>query len=400
MDRDSNLPRTQGFGHWLAGEARAGARLDALFDAYCRELLARGLAIWRSTLGLEILHPETSGKLLTWQAGNLMSRQSERAGMPTNPGYLNSPTRVVDDTNRPFRQRLEGVAPEFPLLADLKAEGVTDYVMYPLPFLDTTRTAVLSYATTEPGGFTDGDLGELETASDLLSPYAERVVLRRIAIDLLDTYVGHQAGERIFAGSVERGAVEALTAAIWMADLRGFTRMSDGLPRETVIALLDDWFDCLSAAIEDHSGEILKFMGDGLLAIFPAGEDHAAGCERALDAALAAHRGVAALNRSRGEAGEPPFSFGLALHLGEVAYGNVGGRRRLDFTVIGPAINHASRLQELTKSLNRSLLISGAVARATRRPLVSLGRHHLRDVAEPHEVFTLPGIPSPLAGEG
>jgi adenylate cyclase len=389
MERGSNLPRSLGLGRWLAGEARQTKRLDALFDAYCRELLGRGFALWRSTLGLEILHPETSGKMFTWQAGNLRTRQSERAGMPTNPDYLNSPSRVVDDANRPYRQRLEGAAPMFPLLADLKAEGATDYVMYPLPFLDTTRTAVMSYATTQAGGFTDEELAELETASDLFSPYAERHVLRRIAVDLLDTYVGHQAGERIFAGGVERGAVEALTAAIWMADLRGFTRMSDRLPRETVIALLDDWFDCLSAAIEDQGGEILKFMGDGLLAIFPVGEDHAAGCERSLDAALAAHCGVAALNRGRGEAGEPPLAFGLALHLGEVAYGNVGGRRRLDFTVIGPAINHASRLQELTKSLNRSLLISGAVARAARRPLLSLGRHRLRDVGEPHEVFTL-----------
>jgi adenylate cyclase len=389
MERDSNLPRSLGLGRWLAGQARQTKRLDALFEAYCRELLARGLAIWRSTLGLEVLHPETSGKLLTWQAGNLRMRESERAGMPTNPDYLYSPARVVDDTNQVYRRRLEGAAPEFPLLVELQAEGATDYVMYPLPFLDTTRTAVVSYATSAPGGFTDGDLAELETASDLFSPYAERAVLRRIAVDLLDTYVGHQAGERIFAGGVERGAVEALTAAIWMADLRGFTQMSDSLPRETVIALLDDWFECLSVAIEDQGGEILKFMGDGLLAIFPVGGNHAAGCERALDAALAAHRGVAALNRGRIEAGEPPLAFGLALHLGEVAYGNVGGRRRLDFTVIGPAINHASRLQELTKSLSRSLLVSSAVARASPRPLVSLGRHRLRDVADPDEVFTL-----------
>jgi adenylate cyclase len=389
MERDGNLPRTLGLGRWLAGEARRSPQLDRLFDAYCRELLARDLPLWRSTLGLEILHPETSGKLFTWQAGHLQTRQSERAGMPTNPDYLQSPARVVDDTNQIYRQRLEGDMPEFPLLIDLKAEGATDYVMYPLPFLDTTRTAVVSYATTAAGGFTEADLAELEAASDLLSPYAERHVLRRIAVDLLDTYVGHQAGERVFAGRVERGDVESITAAIWTADLRGFTRLSDAQPRETVIALLDDWFGCLSGAIEDHGGEILKFMGDGLLAIFAAGADHVAACERALDAALAAHGGVAALNRRRAAAGDPPLAFGLALHLGEVAYGNVGGRRRLDFTVIGPAINHASRLQELTKSLNRGLLISGAVARVARRPLVSLGPHLLRDVTEPHEVFTL-----------
>src|SRR5215469_2501245 len=133
MARASNLPRTLGLGHWLADEARRSRQLDLLFDAYCRDLLGRGLPLWRSTLGLEILHPETSGKLFTWQAGQIRTRESERAGMPTNPDYLQSPARVVDDTNQVFRRRLEGAAPEFPLLADLQAEGATDYVMYPLP---------------------------------------------------------------------------------------------------------------------------------------------------------------------------------------------------------------------------------------------------------------------------
>jgi adenylate cyclase len=389
VSRASNLRRTTGLGHWLAREARGAADINKLFDAFCRELLSRGLPVWRATLGLEILHPETSGDMVTWRAGNLQTRKTERAGVLTNPSYLNSPTRIVDETNRPFRQRLEGAPLELELLQELRAEGAMDYVMFPLPFLDTSRTAAISFATSVAGGFTETDLAELEMAADLLSPYAERFVLRRVAIDLLDTYVGHQTGERIFAGRIERGEVEAITAAIWMADLRGFTRLADSLPRETLVNLLNDWFECLAGAAEAHGGEILKFMGDGLLAIFPMGNCAAAGCNRALDAAAAALRGMEDLNRMRSQAGSLTLEFGLAVHLGEVAYGNVGGRRRLDFTVIGPAINHASRLQELTKSLNRSLLVSGPVARATSRPLVNLGLHHLRDVEALHEVFTM-----------
>jgi adenylate cyclase len=389
MSRASNLQRTAGLGHWLAGEARQAADMDKLFDAFCHELLSRRLPVWRATLGLEILHPETSGDMVTWRAGNLETHKTARAGVLTNPSYVNSPTRIVDETNRPFRQRLEGAALEIGLLEELRAEGATDYVMFPLPFLDTSRTAAISFATGAAGGFTETDLAELEMAADLLSPYAESFVLRRVAIDLLDTYVGRQTGERIFAGRIERGDVEAITAAIWMADLRGFTRLADSLPREMLVSLLNDWFECLAVAAEAHGGEILKFMGDGLLAVFPTGDSEAAGCDRALDAAAAALRGIEDLNRLRSQAGSLTLEFGLAVHLGDVAYGNVGGRRRLDFTVIGPAINHASRLQELTKSLNRRLLVSTPVARATNRPLVNLGVHPLRDVAALHEVFTM-----------
>ena len=373
---------------WLAGAASQTPELPALHDAFCRELLGRGLRIWRSTVGLETLHPEVSGFMLIWRAGERAETSAARAGILASPAYVNSPMRLVDETNQPFRRRLDRPSPDMPLLDELRAEGATDYAMYPFPFLERRRSAVMSFATQAPGGFSALELGELEIAARLFSPYAERHALRRVAIDLLDTYISPSAGEKVFDGQVERGAAETIVAAIWFCDMRGFTRFSDAAPLEHVIATLDDWFECLAAPVEQHGGQILKFMGDGLLAIFPARVDYAMAAGAALAAAREAVANTAALNERRAVDGAAPVRFGLALHVGEVAFGNIGSRRRLDFTAIGPAVNHASRLEELTKRL-RPIVASKAFADALPGALVPLGLHALRDLPEPAEVFTI-----------
>ena len=390
--------RLAGLGEWLVQAAAARTSIGPLHERFCRELRDRGFDIWRSMMGLEVLHPEWSGSMHTWTAGEIEVRETARDGIALSPSYLNSPTRIVDETNAPFRRRLTAPVEQMPLLEELRQQGGSDYVMFPLPFLDRTRTAVISFATQAARGFADRDIAELETAANLFSPYAERQVLRRIAVDLLGIYVGPGAGEKIFDGRVDRGDVETVHAAIWICDLRGFTRLAEAAPREEVIATLNDWFDCLGDALDRHGGEILKFLGDGLLAIFPTvPTSRAEACDRAVDAARLALANVAAANRSRQAQGRSPLEFGLALHLGEVSYGNVGSRQRLDFTVIGPAVNHASRLQELTKTLGCPALASGALAAYTTRPLASLGRHRLRDVAEAVEVFAIPRASSSAA---
>jgi adenylate cyclase len=387
--------RLEELGRWLADRAAADPELPALHEDYCRRLLACGLPIWRSTLGLEGLDPEISGTQLTWTDGALSRREAQRAGILENPDYLHSPMRVVDETDRPYRRRLDTPAADMPLLEELRSQGATDYLIVPLPFLDRTRSAAMSFATRAVGGFTGTETAALELAARLFSPYAERQVLRQIAIDLLDTYVGHGAGRCIHDGNIERGDLATIDAAIWFCDLRGFTRLSDHAPRGDVIAALNDWFDCLDAALAPAGGEILKFLGDGLLAIFPAGEDPAEACRRALAAAASAFAAVDALNARRRAAGQPPLAFGLALHLGEVGFGNVGARRRLDFTVVGPAVNHASRLQELTKVLGCQLLASEAFAAAAGAALLCLGLHRLRDVDQPQAVFTTAWVQAP-----
>jgi adenylate cyclase len=380
------VSRIGGLAEWLAERAASLPKLTVLHDAYCRELVARGVPLWRSTVGVETLHPEISGLMLIWVSGELHTSSAPRRGVESSPAYLNSPTYVVDHTRKPFRRRLDRASPDMPLLDDLREQGATDYAMFPLPFLDRNRTAVISFATTIAEGFSDADLADLEHAALFFSPYAERSTLRRIAVDLLDTYLGHSAGEKVFDGQIVRGDLETIDAAIMVCDMRGFTSWSDVAPREEVIATLNAWFECIADPVETGQGEILKFIGDGLLAIFPGNGDRAEACRRALSAAREAVANVARLNDTLAR----PIAFGLALHAGEVAFGNIGSRKRLDFTVIGPAVNHAARLQELTKSLHRTVLASGAFAEAV-GGLRSLGPHALRDVAAAEDVYTIEG---------
>jgi adenylate cyclase len=273
------------------------------------------------------------------------------------------------------------------VIANLKADGATDYIMIPLPFLDTYRSASLAFATKAPGGFGDAGIEALTYAATLFSPLAERIALRRVALDALTVYLGPTAAQRAYSGQIERGDLTTLRAAILIADLRGFTLLSDRLERRAMVALLDRWFGVMGAAIEAEGGDILKFMGDGLLAVFPLDDAPAVSCARALAAATATIEGTSTLNEALVAEGQAPLRFGMALHAGDVEFGNIGAARRIDFTVIGPAVNHASRLQDLTKVLQRPLVLSDVFVATLGRKLTSLGSHVLRGVKEPVEVF-------------
>lgn len=367
---------------WLIDGGERRLDLPDLFVGFCDRLRQHGLPIHRVTLGLETLHPEDSGRLLTWLESGLDVRETARAGVLASDAYRLSPTFVVDETGQPFHWRRHEPTRGMPLLEDLQASGTTQYVMLPLPFLDTSRTAVMSFATRSPGGFTPAELRTLEQATRLFSPWAERVVLRRIAIDLLAAYLGPVAGLRVYDGQIERGDVQTIRAAIACCDLRGFTTLSDRMPRRELVELLNRWFEVVGGAITGQGGEILKFMGDGLLAVFPIGSDPAATCDRALAAVEGALRGAADLGSTLVTEGHEPLRFGLALHLGDVEFGNIGTRHRLDFTVIGPAVNLASRLESLTKELGEPVVASEAFARTATRSLRRLGRYAVRGIAQ------------------
>jgi adenylate cyclase len=387
----SDMDRLARIAHWLVSQA-PHENIEELFAAFCREIVRSGWPIWRASLGLEVLHPEVSGWQHIWTDESLFVREAARATAATSPSYLNSPTRIVDETGRSFRRLLDTPCPDMPLLEELRCAGATDYVMYPLPFLDQTRTAAIAFATRQAQGFDQPTLDGLELAAKLIGPYMERHVLRRIAIDLLDTYVGPRTGQRIIEGRVDRGEIELVEAAIWFTDLRGFTLLSETSPIPDVIASLNAWFGIIGEVVEAHGGEVLKFIGDAVLAIFPtsAEQNRTAACRNALAAAQDFCRRTNAENELRRSLGEAPLAHGLALHFGEVAYGNVGAPRRLDFTVIGPAVNRASRLLDLAKRLDRKVLVSRAFARELDQPLADLGRHYLRDIEHPQQVFTLP----------
>lgn len=265
----------------------------------------------------------------------------------------------------------------------MKRDGFTDYFCAPIEFL-SGETHAATFATRAPGGFAEEHLAAIRRILPPLSRLAEIFALRRVAGNLLSTYVGRNSGDRVLAGRILRGDVESMHAVIWFSDLRGFTEMSARSTPRAIVDVLNELFDCQVPAIEKHGGEVLKFIGDGLLAIFPGIEDDLAA--RCKDALAAADEAFAALD-ARNARAAAPIRFGLALHAGVVAYGNIGGASRLDFTAIGPAVNLAARLEGLTSKLGRRLVLSGLLAPYAGIPLEDLGEFELKGVPEKQRVF-------------
>jgi adenylate cyclase len=289
----------------------------------------------------------------------------------------------------------------FPILVDLRAEGVTDYLALPMMFMDRAVHAS-SWTTKQPGGFTDKQLDAIRSLMAPLARYTEIVSLRRTATMLLDTYVGNSAGERILGGQIRRGHTETMQAAIWLSDLRGFTALSDRLPAETVVDILNCYFDCQVSVINDHGGDVLKFMGDGLLAVFPISEqerDMREVCARVLEAARQTRASVDALQYRIGDTFEH-FRFAVALHVGRLLYGNIGGGNRLDFTCIGPAVNLAARLERIAARLNREVVSSAAFARLCEDNWADLGEFPIAGLSKAERVYGLAEEtpPSTMAG--
>ena len=381
---------------WLLREARDLPDSRSVVGGLCRRLAADGFPVYRLFISTRTLHPQVIAIGYQWRRGDADATEVPREhGILESPMYLASPIKPIFDGAPAVRRRIE--APDtpldFPILGELRAEGVTDYVALPLPF-SHGRMNVLSLATDRPGGFTDAELAAFIELMPLLALVLEIKETKRMAGTLLDTYLGRDAGRRVLGGLVRRGDGVTLAAALLYSDLRGFTALADRLPGDQVIDLLNDYFECMAAAIHARGGEILKFVGDAVLAIFPIADD--LDRDRACLAALAAAReGLAALdaaNERRAAAGRARIDLGLALHTGSVTYGNIGAPDRLDFTVIGPAVNLVTRLEGLCAPLGQRLLTSARFASPCGVRLVSLGFHRLRGIAEAQEVF---GLPSP-----
>jgi adenylate cyclase len=269
----------------------------------------------------------------------------------------------------------------------MRTAGLTDYVAWPL-YHTLGKRHIVTFATDRPGGFTDAHLAGLQKMLPVLALVSEIRIKNRLARTLLETYVGAHAGELILAGATRRGSGTTVRAAIMICDLRDFTRISDNWPRDDVIELLNGYFDAMSEPITRHGGEILKFIGDGLLAIFPLSEPNA--CTNLLHAVSEARKAMADLNKHNSEAGgRAPLNYGIGVHVGDVMYGNIGSQTRLDFTVIGPAVNMASRLEALTKLLHKPVLLSGAFAEFVKGEfeLESVGKHEVRGFNDPIELF-------------
>ena len=379
---------------WLTRESAAEPYADNLFGEVCRRLRQEGLPLVRATMHLRTLHPQFRGARVLWRPG---MEQPELRLIDYDvfelPQFINSPVRELYEGAEGIRKRLDLPSGEhereYEIYAELRAEGITDYVALPMLFTDGKRHAT-SWSTDQPGGFSTADLVEINDLLPILALTVEIRANRRMTRNLLNAYVGQHAGERILSGDIRRGSGATVRAAIWNCDLRGFTRISEQWPRDEVIGWLNEYFDVMAAPVEKHGGEVLKFVGDGMLAIFRLENPEA--CNQALQAAVEARRGMRELNLRRIERGSFELGFGLALHVGDVMYGNIGTATRLDFTVIGPAVNVAARLQTLTKELRRQVLLSAPFAMGcgcSADFLTTLGSFPLRGVDAPLEVFGL-----------
>ncbi len=386
---------------WTISEGLKGSPETEILTGFCERLVVQGMPLLRANLSQPTLHPIIGGHNFIW--------------------WRDEATAVEEDWQRSFRQ--EGVqasripfsymssediwrlrcrlgpdeAPsEFPLLERFRARGATDYFALGTAFGEAHRLGpadrvLSSWVSDAPDGFDDRQIAIIEQLVPSLALTVKGTSAYRIANGVIATYLGADAGRRVLGGEILRGTGETIRAALWYCDLQGFTKIADTTPRDRLLGMLDDYFECMVTTVHEHGGQVLKFMGDGLLAIFTANRD-AASCGAALDAADLVLRRMARLTARRAGEGLPVTGFRVALHLGDVMYGNIGARDRLDFTVVGPAVNEVSRIEAMCRSLDQNLVISAAFAEAARQSsdrLVSLGRYALRGVRRPQELFTL-----------
>lgn len=376
---------------WLLHKGRHLPTREAVVREICERVRAAGMPIERVAFFFYALHPQYFGVALYWDGQNVTTRPGNHDFLLTDE-YRDSPAARISAGERALRRRLE--VPEaqldFPFLRELKAAGLTDYVIAEVVFSDGTRNSV-SLATRRPGGFTDHDIAEIE---QLLHPFAlvmENHSGRELARTLLETYLGRISGKRVLDGQIKRGDGQSIDAVIWFSDLRESTPLSATLGEQRFLDLLNEYFAATAGAVLEHGGEVLRFIGDASLAVFPtAGEPARAACERAVVAARAARARVGGANASRRAAGLPAFDYGVGLHLGRVHYGNIGTPERLEFSVIGVAANKAARIEALCKDTGQDVVLSGAVAAELGARCPSLGRFALRGVADAEEVFALP----------
>ena len=394
---------------WAVREGLRGADAYHLFDGYCQRLVVDGFPLWRAHTSMETLHPQWSGYGFTWRRDlNAIEPQQYPHGSFTDEIWVKSPLNQLiqraegGDPNPSMRRRLERGPEErdFPVLEEFFAQGGADYVAYLFIYGGASARdrsqgtgIVYSFTTDRKGGYTDDDIALVQATLPGLSLAMKAHAGHAIASGLLETYLGEDAGRRVHAGSVMRGSVDRLHAVIWYADVRGFTAISDAAPGPVVVEMLNETFEALNASLRPRGGQELKFIGDAMLAVFSFDDgDRVETCRYALDAAIEATRAIEALRAARGAAGAPAAPVDIALHLGEVLYGNVGATERLDFTVIGPAVNEAARIEALCEPLGRPVLVSAEFASgigAAESRLRSLGRHTLRGVREAKEIFAL-----------
>jgi adenylate cyclase len=389
---------------WISERTLAGEPEARLLEGTCERLTEIGVGLQRVVIGCDTLHPVLEGRIFEWRRDRDAVKQTDygRREDPqkTDDKWVRSPFNHLLSTGDVRLRRRVGPGTnsgeEFPILADLGAEGVTDYVAYchrlgGAAVIGQMDCIFSSWTTDRVGGFGDGELEAIDRIMPCLAGALLGISLGRIADTLVETYLGRDAGRRVLQGSIQRGIAEHIRAVLWFSDLKGFTRLVDTVEPQLVIPMLNDYADAVVSAVHDHGGQVLKLVGDGVLATF-ALDDPAQACRRTLDCVVEAGRRVDAVNAMRAERQLPTTGVYIAVHIGEVFYGNIGSTDRLDFTVIGPAVNELTRIAGMSRSLDQDVVLSAPFAEAAgagRAYLVSLGRYALRGVGRPQELFTL-----------
>ncbi len=386
---------------WTAKAGLEGRSETALVEGFSNRALAAGLPLARAVVFIDTLHPIHEGRAFRWErkkpeatlteyGRSIEGEAAER--WRTSPWH-----RMLTDGESLLRRRIAAEGDlEFPGFFDLRAASITDFVAILNRFAADGAIGEMdcfysSWMTDSVAGFSDDEIAALRRLAPFLGLAIKSASLGRIAETLVETYLGRDAGRRVLRGRIARGVADRIEAVLWFSDLRNFTRISDTSPPEAIIPLLNDYADAVVSAIHQNSGDVLKLIGDGVLAIFPA-EERSRACAAALEAARMAREAVAVLNARRLGEGVPATDMYLGLHIGEVFYGNIGSKERLDFTVVGPAVNEVSRIAAMCRSVDQPVLMSAAFAASIAdqsRSFVSVGRHALRGVGRPQELFTL-----------
>ncbi|MDW6025616.1 adenylate/guanylate cyclase domain-containing protein [Mesorhizobium sp. BAC0120] len=398
---------------WIVIRGLAGDDEITLLDGVCEYCCEAGLSLSRAVAIIDTLDPVYEGRVFSWRRDkeleNPVSAYEPTREGPAAEAWRKSPFFYLWSTGRSeLRFRLEqgetgdlveqGETGSFEAVEELRAEGQTDYLALIFRFGKETVIGEMDsfmarWVTDQPGGFDEADVAALRRLTAALGLAIKSRSLARVAQSLVEAYLGRDAGRRVLEGRIRRGTTKSINAVLWFSDMQGFTAISEKLPSDQLIPLLDDYAEAVISAIHGAGGDVLKLIGDGVLAIFAAGGSATAACRSALAAERDMRSRLAALEQRRAAAGAPVASIYLGLHIGDVFYGNIGAKNRLDFTVVGPAVNETHRISSMCSSVGRNFLLSSDflqwLSPDERQDFVSVGRFALRGVSRAQELFTL-----------
>lgn len=390
---------------WLVSESLGDTPAEELFSEFCERLYRTGMPLLRGHLSMRVLHPLVASIDLTWwrRDGLELAQRPHAEELPDV--WLRSPLYwLLANRQRELRQRVDSAEgrSRFPVFAEFAERGGTDYLALLTPFgepdtaFERQDGIVSSWISDRSGGFSGADIAALRRVQPHLALVSKLTKHVHTARNVAAAYLGSDAGARVLDGQIRLGDAECIPAVIWYSDLRDSTAMAERMPVDAFLTAVNGYFGCTAGAVLEHGGEVLRFIGDAVLAVFPIAGDTspARAAHDALAASRSARQQLAELNKHRGEQGLEVLNFGLALHVGEVLYGNIGVPTRIEFSVIGTAANETCRLESVTKEIDEPVVVSRAFSAALNEPCRSLGHYNLKGVGSAIEALAPPACGS------